>query len=159
MNGGISLTVGRRAHFILTASIFLLLSSHAMAIDSQTFIQSVMQNKVQEVEGFIQDGANVNTRGSDDGNTGLHWAASLGLVEMAELLVSNGAHVNRKNREGNTPLHWAAGQGNLEIVKILMTNGADINANGKLNWTPLRWAEETGHTDIADILRSAGARR
>jgi len=140
-------------------SIAIILSSghNALAADSWTFLRNVMQNKVHAVEQFLKAGADVNTRGKDDGNTGLHWAASYGLTEMAELLIGYGADVNLKNKDGNTPLHWAAGQGKLEIVKILIASGADINAQGKLNWTPLRWAEETGNTDIANLLRSAGA--
>ncbi len=144
---------------IIVAACFISICGGASANDSSIFVEKAMQNKLKEIEQLIKKGVSVNSKSNDDGNTGLHWAASFGWKEMAELLISNGADVNLKNMEGNTPLHWASGQGKTEIVKILISNGADINIKGKSNWTPLRWAESMGHKDISQILRSAGAKR
>ena len=144
---------------LITIVFFLLLTINSVssADDSKLFVENAMQNKIKEIEQLIKDGVDVNSK-DDDGNTGLHWAASFGLVEMANLLLSNGADTNLRNKDGNTPLHWAAGEGNTEVVKILISNGANVNAKGKSNWTPLRWAEARKRQEIADILKAAGAK-
>jgi len=134
---------------------FFAMVSYSFAVDSSLFVKKVMQNQTAEIEQLINDGADINSI-DDDGNTGLHWAATFGYTAMAELLITKGADVNPINLEGNTPLHWAAGQGNTEIVKLLVANGADVNAIGKLSYTPLRWAEameQKSHCGIFATIR------
>ena len=123
------------------------------------FVEEVRKNRIDEVRTLILQGVDVNSRDVFGDNTGLHWAASLGLAEMARLLIDNGANVDIRNHDGNTPLHWAAGEGQKELVVILIAHGADVNARGKGGWTPLRWAEAHGQKEIARILMAAGARR
>ena len=43
-----------------------------------------------------------------NGNTPLHLSTARGQVEVAQLLIENGADVNAQNDEGSTPLHRAS---------------------------------------------------
>jgi ankyrin repeat protein len=150
-------SIRRLKYIVIGIFSFFAFIGFSFAGDSSLFVEKAMQNKTTEIEQLIKDGAEVNSK-DDDGNTGLHWAASYGFTEMAEILISNGDDVNLRNNDGNAPLHWAAGQGSTEIVKLLIANGADINAKGKSNWTPLRWADAMDKKEISEILRKAGAK-
>ena len=133
--------------------------SGSQAGDLDFFVEEVRKNRIEEVRTLLSQGVDVNSRDVFGDNTGLHWAASLGLAEMARLLIDNGANLDIRNHDGTTPLHWAAGEGQKERVVILIAHGADVNARGKGGWTPLRWAEAHGQKEIARILMAASARR
>ena len=142
-------------------SLILIMGSIAgsRADNLDFFVEEVRKNRIDVVRTLILQGDDVNSRDAFGDNTGLHWAASLGLAEMARLLIDNGADLEIRNHDGNTPLHWAAGEGQKELVVILIAHGANVNARGKGGWTPLRWAEAHQYTQIARILMAAGARR
>ncbi len=62
------------------------------------------------------------------GTTALHWACQRGRIEMVELLIANGANVNRVGRkfsaQGETPLATALGFGENKIADLLKNHGA-----------------------------------
>jgi ankyrin repeat protein len=123
------------------------------------FVDAVRDNRIEDVKELLNNGADVNAQDMFGGNTGLHWAARLGLAEMARLLIESGANPNACNDDNDTPLHWAAREGQKELLVILLAHGAKVNAVDKGGWTPLRWAEAQGQEKIARILVAAGARR
>lgn len=94
-----------------------------------------------EAKRLVAAGANIEVR-DERGATPLHWAAIVGLTEVAELLISRGANVNAREQDGYTPLHGAAYQLRPEIVELLVQRGADVNAKGAGGWTPLHKAME-----------------
>jgi ankyrin repeat protein len=81
---------------------------------------------------------NVNVKDDEYGRTPLHWAVMNGNVEIAQLLLQNGADVNARSNNGSSPLHVAIKESNLhvDIVKLLLENGADVHAR-KNGETPL----------------------
>jgi ankyrin repeat protein len=143
----------------LTLVLILGAITGSPADDLDFFVEAVRNDRIDEVRALISKGIDVNSRDVFGDNAGLHWAASLGLAEMARLLIDSGADVNIRNEEGYTPLHWAAGEGQKELVVILIVHGADVNALNKRGWTPLRWAEAQSQKEIARILVAAGGRR
>jgi ankyrin repeat protein len=90
----------------------------------------------------------------DAGMAPLHVAASLGSVDMVELLLANGADVNAtggidryRNDRGITPLHEAVLGTNfegeyLDVVKSLLAKGADINARDSNGVTACFYANQ-----------------
>lgn len=69
--------------------------------------------------------------------TALHWAVQEGHLDVIQLLVSNGADINKKYDYGMPPLYEVAADGNTKIVKYLLDNGADIDAKSEAGVTSL----------------------
>ena len=86
---------------------------------------------------LIELGADINADPSarEPGRTALQTAAELGDVEMVQVFLSKGAHVNAPPALvfGVTALQAAAIKGHLRIVQILLENGADIDSEPSPN--------------------------
>ncbi|EPE30107.1 Ankyrin repeat-containing protein [Glarea lozoyensis ATCC 20868] len=86
-------------------------------------------------------------------------AATNGLVEVTEKVLSIDADVNKADSDKGTPLHWAAWHGYDQIVKlILATEGVEIDVKYSSNSTPLHWAAEGGRASIVSMLLKSGAK-
>ena len=73
--------------------------------------------------------------------------------ELAELVISQGADVNAKNKYGLTPLHMAARNGHLKLIELLLKHNADINSSeGADQSTPLHLATCHQQVKAMDIL-------
>ena len=108
---------------------------------------------------FLDAGDDVNAK-DNIGKTPLHQAASDGDMQIAELLIDNGANVNAKDDQfGGTPLHGAAMEGHRETAELLIAKGAYVNAKSKVGVTPLDLAEAHNHTETANLLRKHGGKR
>ena len=75
------------------------------------------------MRGYLSEGADV------DYNFGapLRSAAERGHAEAVQILVENGANVDKKEQYGFPALYSAAGMGNVEIMRILLAAGADVH--------------------------------
>lgn len=71
------------------------------------------------------------------GLTALQAASCGGHLEIAEVLLAAGAHINATNRFGLTALQCAAGEGHLHVVEMLLPYGPDITAAAGPNWSGL----------------------
>lgn len=115
----------------------------------------------------------INIR-DDDGNTPLLLAVRFNHVEIAKLLLENGADVSLPNKRGETPWHWLVAIEKLEdiidLVKLLKRNGKNaVNATAETphglidifgiahGGTALHWAVELGMIGLARTLVSCGA--
>jgi ankyrin repeat protein len=59
----------------------------------------------------------------------LHLAAIVGNVEVASLLISAGAVVDKRDGYGRTAMHFAALCGDTDMMALLVDNGAEINVS------------------------------
>jgi ankyrin repeat protein len=88
----------------------------------------------------------------------LHRAASLGLLQVCEYLLTRGIPADCPGYRGATPLHYAAEKGDVSIMKLLVEavgpNLSPINANGI---TPLHVAAGVGRLTIVKLLIDRGA--
>jgi hypothetical protein len=97
---------------------------------------------------------NVNVKDDLKGATPLHYAAENGHIEIARLLLQNGAEVNVRNNYGNTPLHWAASNGHVDILHLLVENGVDLEAQDNNGERVLHWAVLNGNLPFIHELIS-----
>ena len=89
--------------------------------------------------------------------TALHYAAKKGHVDVAKVLIQNGADVNAVNTE-MTALHYALVNGHDDVAKLLIQNGADVNAvNGWRKQAPLHSAAADGRVVLTLQLLCFGA--
>jgi len=95
---------------------------------------------------MLQQNIDVNARDHRDGRTALSYAAELGYVEIAELLLKRGAAVNIRQYSlskrvlgrgmndlpwmisGRMPIHWAAVNRHSAVVELFLQYGANPNA-------------------------------
>ena len=114
---------------------------------------------LREIRSLIGQGADVNARDPDDGDTPLDAAVRNRQVEAAEQLLLHGADPNRRTR-GSTPLHLAAERGIIELARLLLDHGANAELRDLENLTPLAVAREKRHTRfVSFLLEEIQARR
>jgi ankyrin repeat protein len=116
---------------------------------------AVYQHHPEVVRLLVERGADVNAH-SATGFTPLLFAARVGAVEAAKILLSAGARVNEPDTGTKaTPVLVATVRGHATLTQLLLQHGADANADGA-GYTALHWAAgswETGLTGINGIKR------
>ena len=104
----------------------------------------------------------VNIRGGSH-VTPLHAATFKRHLEVASLLLENGADPSARDDVGWAPLYWLSYSGHvmvqssLEIARLLMNFGANVNVTDDNDRTPLHAAARNGNRDIAELLLESGA--
>lgn len=91
------------------------------------------------------------------GMTPIMLAASLGNVELIDLLFTHGADPNKRGSSQRTALQYASEKNHIEAAKQLLAYGADIDAydNGRL--TPLIMAANRGYSELGLLYTERGA--
>lgn len=128
---------------------------------------------------FLSIGADVHACTADGWNA-LHFAANLGDIDKAKLLLTAGADINAQSGACSigdaysyklnkrflykpqdiafTPLMWASFYHRCEMVHFLLSQGADVEAQSPNGITALTLAFCEGYEDIAKALLAAGAK-
>ena len=103
----------------------------AFVSDFESIWLAAAEGDVEDVEYFIQKGADVNavmSVGSHSGITLLHVTAITNNADVAALLISKGANVDARTPvENATPLHIAELMGNTAVAELLISKGANVN--------------------------------
>lgn len=104
---------------------------------------------------LIKEGSDVNMETIDSNYyTPLHWAASRGHVEAADLLLKHGAQLDVEDKNGSTALHWACFHGREQMIRLLLSRGASKARRNYLGMTPLgMYNSRFGNRDIAALLQ------
>jgi ankyrin repeat protein len=82
--------------------------------------------------------------------TALVYAARLGSIDVARVLLDAGADVNQVTRYGWSPLLAATQNRNYQLGKFLIEQGADVNLANKGGWTPLYLATDNRNLEGGD---------
>ncbi len=88
------------------------------------------------------------------GWTPLHYAASKGHREMMRLLLDNDAYIDSESANGTTPLMMAAFSTSPLAVKLLLEEGADPTLANNANATALDIAASKDHQQSAFYIRA-----
>ena len=92
------------------------------------------------------------------GRTPLHFACRYGYLQIAKILVENGADVNAKDNDGYTPLSESCDYGFIDIVKYLVEEcSVDVNTKDKYKSSPVHTASFYGRLNMLKILVDNGA--
>ena len=92
--------------------------------------------QLEEIKQYLAGGADPNALDSAFGTSPLAWAALHGQTAAAELLLQQGAEVNRQTRDGGTALHAAAFLGRTETAALLLEHSADAQIRNTSGMTP-----------------------
>jgi ankyrin repeat protein len=87
----------------------------------------------------------------------LYFAAVMGNVQIAGLLLEYGANINSGHKTGSTALYHAVEFGRTDMVQFLIEHGADVNKASRYGLGPLHAAAHRGDLTIARMLVDAGA--
>lgn len=114
---------------------------------------------VECARAFITRHADINAQ-DDNRDTPLHKAYFK--REMLQLLLDNGAEINRKNKHGDTVLALVAGHvtGNpcVPTIRLLLKHGADVNASDVHGATILHNAVDMQNVAAVRELIASGAK-
>ena len=113
---------------------------------------------IQCLEALIKAGADVNQQATMSGWTPLIWALNAGndLRVSANMLLENGADINKGDYDGSTPLMHVVQNKENDIAYILEA-GADVNRRDSYNRTALHYAAHLGFDHFIRTLAEAGA--
>lgn len=145
-----------------------LLENGATKKDSALTYSVIGRNK-EIVELLLRKGADVNIRSSyirqakyGDGDfTPLHHAASIGDLEISEVLVDYGADINAKTSFlETTPLMVAAEYGRIEVIDFLLKKGAKLGYKNIYERDALLLAIDSrrNRVNVVELLLNNGAR-
>jgi ankyrin repeat protein len=114
----------QRAAVLLLGAVLISIASgcHKTDVDVTEILAAAGNGDVAKVRLLLDRNPNLAFSKNKEGFTALHYAASYGYLEIAELLLTKNADVNAKTSKGDTPLHYAASYGHKDIAELLLSN-------------------------------------
>lgn len=132
------------------------------------------RNDLETLNKLIIAGADINEPFYDNrvcSATPLHYAASNGSFEAAQMLIKHGANVNATTSAGDTPLHIAVGispawtcnirqtqrgDGSDKVARLLIEKGAKLLKKNNYGSLPIYNAIWYGRVDMIDLFLKNG---
>lgn len=112
---------------------------------------AIDRGHVGVAEVLIAHGCNLDPLGEVYGTPMHNFASSyatLGSIDVANLLISEGADIDRKNRDGLTALELAARWGNWEVAWVLIASGAVVDLGQASTAASLWTAAYRGYSTV-----------
>ena len=115
--------------------------------------KAVFKGNLNRVVALLKDHPEQLESKDNLGRTPLQLAVIHNKLEIAELLLANGADVNARDADQQTPLLEAlAVYKHDKMVRLLLANGADVNLADRWGMTALIYAVQQNRIDDAKIL-------
>uniref|UniRef100_A0A6G1SQD5 Ankyrin repeat and MYND domain-containing protein 2 n=1 Tax=Aceria tosichella TaxID=561515 RepID=A0A6G1SQD5_9ACAR len=116
--------------------------------------EALAKKDLATVKQIVRDEPNLNLNCIDqDELSPLQHACHIGDVELARLLINNGADVNYTQRKDRyTALMFAAISAKADIVRLLLERGVDTTAENCVNRTAADMAAFVGQSKIVSII-------
>jgi len=119
-------------------------------------VEALHNGDLREFMKFVEEDAKLLNARGPEGSTPFMYAVLYTGVPALELLLKEGADVNKRNDANATALMWAATD--LEKTRLLVAHGADVNARSTDMRTPLMIAtRRPGNTAAVTLLLERGA--
>ncbi|KAI1086119.1 ankyrin repeat-containing domain protein [Rostrohypoxylon terebratum] len=115
----------------------------------------IARGSIDTVRALLTRGLDINT--VDMQFAPLIVAVAWDNIEVARLLLDNGANMDVVDNMKNSPLHVAAICGHIEMMEMLLEEGANVDAKDWRKWTPLHQAVNSGRVNMITILIRRGA--
>ena len=150
---------------ILTAVVVLLFSFSSIAGNSltsldnvslggkysSTFFNLIKKGNIDAVKSMIESkSAKINR--VVDGKTALIVAIENNKMEIFNLLIKEGAKLNKKAKGGVTALMYCAKYGKVEYLKILLANGAKIKTRSTNGYRAIDYAKLSKSIECKKLL-------
>ena len=140
--------------------ILSLLLTLALAVPAQTqeVFDLLRKGDAAAVKALIERSPQLASERDGDGDTPLHYAASLGNADLVSFLIDKGAKLDLQDADRKTPLHLASMNDRRDAVAALLKRGAAIEARDDYRRTALiLCARERGRAATGRVLIEAGA--
>jgi hypothetical protein len=134
---------------------FLSFLSSLQAINEQLVIAIQQGKSLEEINGLISQGANINYI-DNIGYLPIHYATINGNYEVVEFLLSKGADYSTY-LTGNSALILACQYGHLSILSLLLSYGGNINEKDQNGLSPILVALMNYHFSIVEYCLSNDA--
>lgn len=114
-------------------------------------IEAARCGRTEEVVSLIDLGANPDGNRAQNEDTPFLISVRNNHIDVATILIANGADVNRKTEGGNSALHLASSLGNEEMVALLLTANSVSSNQGNQTCPVLTLVNDEGLTpfDVA----------
>lgn len=122
---------------------------------------AVEANAIQAARALLDAGANCNAAAGHNGGMVLHRALTNRHLDMAELLLEQGASPNRRDHAGKTALHEAIATASRKAVELVLRFDPDLTTRTRKTRmqpggeTPLDYAVRRRQSSIVELLRDA----
>ncbi|GAX22732.1 hypothetical protein FisN_4Hh156 [Fistulifera solaris] len=132
-------------------------SALSQSLEDKLFM-SAIQNDVESVAKYMDEGANVNYQAPGSLQTPLMAAVLRGQKDVVEYLLSRKdvVDVSIPEKDGYTPAHGAAFQGRPEIMSLLIQAGINVKDDFHTDgYAPLHracWGRERRHAETIRVL-------
>jgi ankyrin repeat protein len=138
-----------------------LLLEYGADVNARSNSRSVLFNTSGPGSNLLAGGGGEGSKGAAKmipvgGSTPILFAARVGCIDCARMLLDHGARVNDASPDGNTALVLAAHSGEGRFAAFLLDRGANPNASGG-GYTALHAAVLRGDLDLVKALLQHGA--
>lgn len=117
------------------------------------FFQSIKNRQYDQALKDIQTLSDINQK-DEDGWTALMYAARLGQLEIAKVLIESNADIEAQNHAGLTPFLWATYAGHIDMMKFLTEKGANTQKETAFHENALELASAMNNKEAVRYLLS-----
>jgi ankyrin repeat protein len=150
---GFGLVDGRMSREVTLVLWLVLGLGGSCAARGEEIHKAVIKGDLNQVVALLKDHPELLESRNNLGYTPVFEAVGHNQLEIAELLLANGADVNARDGNMRTPLMQALWVYNHDkMVRLLLAKGADVNLEDKWKITALAYAAKQGQLEDAKIL-------
>ena len=115
-------------------------------------LNAARRGNIPEVLEMLEVGVLVDSR-NEYGDTPVHLAAYRNQTEdVVQVLLQNGAGVNKQTDMSVTPLNAVAWENSSDVIKVLLQQDASTNIKNTLGYTPLDMAYRRDNKEALSLL-------